>query len=429
MMQHSLALGIDLGTSGVRVAVLSHQRDLLYTDSTDYDRSLAYPDDWLNSCIQLIKAIPHELRSQLRALAVDGTSGTLVACDPEGTPKGEALPYNVACPEQLDRVRELVQAGQPASSASGSLARALRLLEQHSQPLILRHQADWISGWLLGDWSFGEEGNNLRLGWSLSDQRWPDAFEQQSWRAALPEIRPSGSMLGTMDPARASQLGLCGDILVIAGTTDANAAVLTADAADDEGITVLGSTLVLKRFTDKPLHDGVGTSNHRVGGRWLGGGASNSGGAVLRECFPGIDLDELSRQIDPDQDSGLQLRPLIGQGERFPVDDPDLEPILTPRPVSDALYLHGLLEGLSQIECQGWTRLTELGAPAPKRLVTLGGGARNPQWRRLRQRLIGVPIRSCYSPPAAGVARLALSALQQQHDQIPHSGRESTELP
>ncbi|KZR93439.1 L-fuculokinase [Synechococcus sp. MIT S9509] len=428
-MQHSLALGIDLGTSGVRVAVLSHQRDLLYTDSTDYDRSLAYPDDWLNSCIQLIKAIPHELRSQLRALAVDGTSGTLVACDPEGTPKGEALPYNVACPEQLDRVRELVQAGQPASSASGSLARALRLLEQHSQPLILRHQADWISGWLLGDWSFGEEGNNLRLGWSLSDQRWPDAFEQQSWRAALPEIRPSGSMLGTMDPARASQLGLCGDILVIAGTTDANAAVLTADAADDEGITVLGSTLVLKRFTDKPLHDGVGTSNHRVGGRWLGGGASNSGGAVLRECFPGIDLDELSRQIDPDQDSGLQLRPLIGQGERFPVDDPDLEPILTPRPVSDALYLHGLLEGLSQIECQGWTRLTELGAPAPKRLVTLGGGARNPQWRRLRQRLIGVPIRSCYSPPAAGVARLALSALQQQHDQIPHSGRESTELP
>ena len=428
-MHDSLALGIDLGTSGVRVAVLNQQRDLLYTDSTDYDRSLDYPDDWQKSCIQLIKAIPKELGSQLRAVAVDGTSGTLVACDPEGTPKGKALPYNVACPEQLDRVRELVEAGQPASSASGSLARALRLLQHHSQPLILRHQADWISGWLLDDWSFGEEGNNLRLGWSLTGQRWPDAFEQQDWRAALPEIRPSGSRLGIMDAARANQLGLSEGMLVIAGTTDANAAVLTADAADDEGITVLGSTLVLKRFTTMPLRDGAGTSSHRVGGRWLGGGASNSGGAVLRECFPGIDLDELSRQIDPDQDSGLKLRPLIGQGERFPVDDPDLEPILTPRPVSDALYLHGLLEGLSRIECQGWTRLTELGAPAPKRLVTLGGGARNPQWRRLRQRLIGVPIRSCYSPPAAGVARLALTALQQQHDQITRSGRQLTELP
>ena len=228
-MHDSLALGIDLGTSGVRVAVLNQQRDLLHTDSNGYDRGLADPDDWLRSCTQLIKAIPHELRSQLKAVAVDGTSGTLVACDPDGTPLGKALPYNVACPEQLEQMRELVQAGQPAASASGSLARALRLLQQHSQPLILRHQADWINGWLLGDWRFGEEGNNLRLGWSLTNQRWPDAFEQQVWREALPEIRPSGSRLGNIDSGRANQLGLSKDMLVIAGTTDANAAVLTAE--------------------------------------------------------------------------------------------------------------------------------------------------------------------------------------------------------
>tara|TARA_Y100000589_G_scaffold270675_1_gene263020 strand:- start:1195 stop:2466 length:1272 start_codon:yes stop_codon:yes gene_type:complete len=416
-MVDALALGIDLGTSGVRIAVLNRQRDLLYSDSTDYDRSLEYPDDWLNSCIKLIQAIPAELRAQLGALAVDGTSGTLMACDQHGRPLGKALPYNVSCPEQLSQVRELVPAGTPAASASGSLVRALRLVQLHTKPLILRHQADWITGWLLNDWTLGEEGNNLRLGWSLTDQTWPASFDRQTWREALPEIRPSGSMLGTMDPARARQLGLSGDMLVIAGTTDANAAVLTADAADDEGITVLGSTLVLKRFTDTPLNDGAGTSTHRVGGRWLGGGASNSGGAVLRKCFPGIDLDELSRQIDPDQESGLKLLPLIGKGERFPVDDPHLAPVLTPRPVSDALYLHALLEGLSEIEYQGWTRLTELGAPAPKRLVTLGGGARNPQWRRLRQRLLGIPIRSCYSPPAAGVARLALTALQHQDEE------------
>ena len=92
-MQDSLALGIDLGTSGVRVAVLNEQRELLYTDSTEYDRGLAYPDDWLNNCIQLISAIPQELRSQVMAIAVDGTSGTLLACDRQGTPHGKALPY------------------------------------------------------------------------------------------------------------------------------------------------------------------------------------------------------------------------------------------------------------------------------------------------------------------------------------------------
>lgn len=149
-----------------------------------------------------------------------------------------------------------------------------------------------------------------------------------------------------------------------------------------------------------------------MGGRWLCGGASNAGAAVLQQLFPDIDLAELSRQIDPDQNSGLQLRPLPRCGERFPVDDPQLEPILTPRPVSDALYLHGLLEGLTQIEQAGWQRLTSLGADSPKKIVTLGGGARNPQWRRLRERQLGVPIRSCNTPPAAGVARLALQAVQ-----------------
>ena len=143
---------------------------------------------------------------------------------------------------------------------------------------------------------------------------------------------------------------------------------------------------------------------------------------MLRQVFPGVDLTELSRQIDPEESSGLDLRPLACKGERFPVDDPEQEPVLTPRPVSHALYLHALLEGLSRIERDGWQRLQQLGAPAPKKLVTLGGGARNPQWRRLRERMLGLPIRSCTTPPAAGVARLALTALQQKSSPESHSG-------
>ena len=202
-------------------------------------------------------------------------------------------------------------------------------------------------------------------------------------------------------------------MLVVAGTTDANAAVLTANAGPDDGITVLGSTIVLKRFVEVPLV-GAGITNHRVGGRWLSGGASNAGGAVLRELFTDDELEELSRQINPELDSGLMLRPLPGPGERFPVDEPNLEPVLEPRPVSDSLYLHGLLEGLARIEAQGWQRLKALGAPPPSRIVSLGGGARNRQWRRLRERILGLPVITCTSPPAAGVARLALQAISDQ---------------
>ena len=313
-------------------------------------------------------------------------------------------------PEHGQRLNALAPEGGPAASTSGSLARALVLIERHGDQILLRHQADWVSGWLLQNWSWGEEGNNLRLGWSLQARAWSDAVAQQPWADALPRICASGQVMGPIDAGVAQELGLQAGVCIVAGTTDSNAAVLAAHPGDGEGITVLGSTLVIKCFNAAPVH-GPGITNHRVGGRWLCGGASNAGGAVLLQHFPGVDLAELSRQIDPDQSSGLDYWPLASVGERFPIDDPLLAPRITPRPVSDALFLQGLLEGMARIEAQGWQRLTELGAKRPHRLITLGGGARNPQWRRIRERIVGCQITSCLTPPAAGVARLAVPHL------------------
>ena len=311
--------------------------------------------------------------------------------------------------------------GCPAASPSGSLARALRLLERHPQLELLRHQADWINGWLLQDWRWGEEGNNLRLGWDLQQNAWAGSVTQQSWASALPEVRSSGTGLGCIDPCIANALGVPANLQVVAGTTDSNAAVLAANPGDGDGITVLGTTLVMKRFTRQPIQ-GAGITQHRIGTRWLCGGASNAGAGVLRCYFSDAQLDELSRQIDPDQDSGLSYRPLPARGERFPVDDPNLEPVLEPRPVSDARFLHGLLEGLARIEAEGWARLTEFGADPPRRVISLGGGARNPQWRKIRQRRLGIPVVSCHQPPAAGVALLALEAVRERessHFELP----------
>lgn len=408
----SLVLGIDLGTSGVRIAVLDRSNTIQYSTSVPYSVGLNRPDDWTQACSALIAGIPAEQRHSIKALAVDGTSGTLLACDSTGRPQGEALLYSEACQGFELPLQKLVPEGGPASSNSGSLARALQLTKWYGPSTILRHQADWINGWFLRDWTWGEEGNNLRLGWNLENHSWPEALTKQPWLNRLPIIKPSGSTLGTIARARALELGLPNDVQIVAGTTDSNAAVLATDPGDDDGITVLGTTLVMKRFTTVPIH-GPGITSHRVGGRWLCGGASNAGAGVLRQFFNDELLTELSRQINPDTNSGLIFRPLPRPGERFPVDDPSLMPILEPRPVSDALFLQGLLEGLADIEAQGWHTLTALGAKPPKRLISIGGGARNPQWRRIRERRLGVPVITSQQQPAAGVARLALASLSE----------------
>ena len=47
-----------------------------------------------------------------------------------------------------------------------------------------------------------------------------------------------------------------------------------------------------------------------------------------------------------------------------------------------------------------------------RRVLSLGGGARNPQWRLIRQRLLGVPVLNRPEASAArGMARLAVRAV------------------
>ena len=407
-----LGLGIDLGTSGLRLALMDRSGTLLAERSANYPRCFEDPQGWREGVVALCAELPQELRDRVVAVAVDGTSGTVLACAANGDPWGQALPYFLACPEQASAAAVLAgSASGPAASASGSLARVLRLLKgSGSSSLLMRHQADWLSGWLLGDWRFGEEGNNLRLGWDLGRQCWQGVIAEQPWSAALPEVVRSGAVLGPLSQNARSALGLPAPCQVVAGSTDANAAVLAADPQPGDGVTVLGTTLVLKQFAAQPLA-GPGISCHRVAGRWLVGGASNAGAGVLRQFFSDALLIELSRQIDPRSSSGLALRPLPRSGERFPVDDPTLEPVLEPRPISDALYLQGLLEGLARIEAQGWAALQRLGAEPVQRVISLGGGARNPQWRMIRQRILGVPVVNRPQCSAAlGMARLALSA-------------------
>ena len=395
----------------------------LAEEASNYPRPFEDPEGWRQGLVGLLDRLDPALRMRVGAIALDGTSGTLLLCRADGAlapgALGLALSYALACPEQAASAAALVAdcPGSPAASASGSLARALRLLAAAEaaglEPgaWLLRHQADWLMGWLLGDWRWGEEGNNLRLGWRLQEQRWAGAIGGQRWAAALPEITASGSVLGQLHPGAAQMLGLPPHCQVVAGSTDANAAVLAADPGPGDGITVLGTTLVLKQFCAQPIQ-GPGISCHRVAGRWLVGGASNAGGGVLRQFFSDGQLAELSRQIDPRHPSGLHLRPLPAPGERFPVDDPALEPVLEPRPVSDCLYLQGLLEGLAAIEAAGWRRLEALGAPPVQRVISLGGGARNSQWRALRQRQLGVPVLNRPQLSAAqGMAKLAATAL------------------
>jgi sugar (pentulose or hexulose) kinase len=197
---------------------------------------------------------------------------------------------------------------------------------------------------------------------------------------------------------------------VAAGTTDSTAGFI-ATGADTAGaaVTSLGSTLVIKVLSDQPVaaaHYGV--YSHRLGDRWLAGGASNAGGTVVRSLFSSCDIHRYTRLMRPHQLTGLDYYPLPSRGERFPLQDPLMEPRLEPRPPSEKVFFQGILEGLARIEQRGYRLLAELGAPYPEEVLTVGGGAENTGWMEIRQQLLGVPVtRAPHQEAAFGAALLA----------------------
>jgi sugar (pentulose or hexulose) kinase len=175
-------------------------------------------------------------------------------------------------------------------------------------------------------------------------------------------------------------------------------------------VSVLGSTLVVKILSESPVEDAdSGVYSQKYGDYWLVGGASNSGGTVLRQYFSDERLRELEAELQPDSPTGLDYYPLPRTGERFPVSDPELTPKITPRPDSDALFLQGLLEGIANIEAFAYGKLTDLGCPRPTKVTGTGGGSRNRAWNRIREKRLGVPVETADHQEAAyGAALIAL---------------------
>lgn len=431
MTATGIFLGIDFGTSGARAIAITADRQIQATASLKFDQFSAsvWAATWKQTLFKLIQQIPIALRQETRAIAINGTSSTVLICDVQGQPLDAPILYSDARGAAvLSQVRAIAPAQHTVISATSSLAKLFWWKEQvpsavpaspvpaspvpaSPAPAYFLHQADWLAFWLHGKLGVSDYHNALKLGYDVEALCYPDWLATQNLPFRLPEVRVPGEAIAPILPQIATQLALPPSCLICAGTTDSIAAFLASGAqSPGTAVTSLGSTLVLKLLSETRVDDArYGIYSHRLGNLWLVGGASNTGGAVLRQFFSDADLASLSLQIDPAQESQLDYYPLLQPGERFPVNDPYLLPRLEPRPANPAEFLQGLLAGMARIEAKGYELLQALGATPLVQVYTAGGGAQNEVWREMRSRHLQVPVTASAQAEAAyGTALLAL---------------------
>ncbi|MBD2043716.1 FGGY-family carbohydrate kinase [Microcoleus sp. FACHB-672] len=417
-------LGIDFGTTGARAVAIDAAGTLhaeaQYPFNATSDLQNHLPDLWQTALFTLISQIPQEICRDLRAIAINGTSSTVLLCDAGGKPIAEPLLYNdgrgVAVMQEL---KTIAPANHPVISATSSLAKLLWFRHKLNLPLqkhYFLHQADWLAFLLHNRLGISDYHNALKLGYDPERLCYPNWLLDIKSIPHLPEIVKPGMPVGEITAEIAQQFGLPADCQVCAGTTDSIAAFLASGVqSPGEAVTSLGSTLVLKLLSRTRIDDArYGIYSHRLEDLWLVGGASNTGGAVLRQFFTDTELESLSRQIDPEQESPLDYYPLIKAGDRFPINDPNLPPRLEPRPDNPVEFLHGLLESIARIEAQAYQLLQELGTTKLTHVYTAGGGAKNPVWSAIRERLLNVPVGvPAHTEAAYGTALLAMRQLTQ----------------
>jgi D-ribulokinase len=384
---------------------------------------VADPDSWRSALMELLSQLPEFVAKQLSRIAIDGTSGTMLLADRWGNPIGEVLLYNDdRGAAWVERLWPWVPENHGVLNSTSTLVKLLWALDQlslDSEPVYLLHQADWLGSLLHGLLGRSDYHNALKLGYDVENLCYPDWLlnldAPRSIAPLLPAVHQPGEPVGIVLTSIATQFKIAPTCQICAGTTDSIAAFLAAGATEiGEAVTSLGSTLVLKLLSSVRLDDSAaGIYSHRLGDRWLVGGASNTGGAVLRHYFDDRQLGALTDQLmgwDLDRPSPYDYYPLLKPGERFPINDPDLQPCLTPRPEDPAAFLYGLLDGMARIEALGYGLLS--GTPALGKVYTAGGGAQNPAWTRIRQRRLGVEVgRSAQVEAAYGAAILARDGL------------------
>lgn len=409
-----LYMGIDVGTQGVRCVVANEKGAVAAAKSVAFAKlNIAedglyeqLPADWRAAAEAAIADCAAQLRQAgvspdaIRAISIDGTSGTIVPLDGDNRPLTNGLMYNdPRAKAEATAVHAAMAAHEKKLGlkfgASFSLPRVLWFKQQrpeiYEKARVFAHQADYIAGLLCGEYRVSDYSNALKTGYDLIDHRWPSEISGLGVDAdKLPTIVRPGAEIAHVTKEAAERLGLSEKTVVVGGSTDGYASALAAGAVEaGSWASIIGTTFVLKGVTKELVIDPNGSSySHRLpSGEWLLGGASNLGGKCLNLCANGRSFDELNAESESLIPTGVRCYPLTGKGERFPFVDAGFEPFYIGDIFGGRLY-PALMEGVGFGERYAFERMEALGAQVGDTICTTGGACRSELWLRIRASIL-----------------------------------------
>ena len=424
-------IGIDIGTQGARVVLVDNEGSVISSDEqtfplNDQSREEQSPVLWWETCYTSLSKVLQNARGidvhLIRAIAVTSTSGTVIPLDKENKPLHNALMYSdKRSVEQAKRCTDAAlkyhNSGYTAYNFSSGLAKMVWFADTYPDKIqkIEKwiHAADFVTGMLSNRWGITDYTNAFKSGYDVSNFEWPDyLFTHLSLKKEwLPEVVPSGTVIGKLSPRLASKLGLPETIEITAGITDGCTSQIASGAmSPGDWNTTIGTTMVIKGVTENEVLDPAGRlySHRHPAGYWMPGGASNTGADWVTNEF-GDDLANLNAQAEKLIPSVHIAYPLRQDGERFPIISPGARGF-EPEGLTRAERFTANMEGVAYLERYAYELIEHLSNERVNAVFTAGGGSNSDAWLTIRSNVLNKPIyKMKHVSGAMGAAILAAS--------------------
>lgn len=449
-MQYTL--GIDIGTTSVKVIMISSEGKIFDETSVPHDLISRHPnwaeedaDIWWDNTVTALKRLKEAHPDEMKDIKCIGCSGmvpAIVMLDENDRPVRKTIQQNDArAVEQIDRISGTLDQDRLYQRIGGKtnqqhvLPRLLWVKENEPEvwekTVCVMGSYDWITFMLTGV-------KSLEMNWAVEsgamDIRTHEWLTQELAQFGIsadlfPKVNPSMSVVGYTREAWEAELGIPCSTPVIAGSADHVASTLAA------GITKKGDLLIKFGGAGDILYcvDEIETSEqlffdyHIVPDKYLLNGCMAASGSlvkwftkdIIHQDTPDVfdKLDAQAKVVPPGSD-GLVILPYF-LGEKTPIFDPTARGVMFGLTLShtNGHIFRAILESVIYGFRHHVEVLREMGYE-PERIMATNGGAKSKFWCQIAADVLGQTVISYPSHPgsALGVAFLAGMSIGVFHD-------------
>lgn len=432
-----LFVGIDLGTSAVKLVLMDRDGAIIRIVSQEYPLSFPKegwseqdPQDWYDRTMEgLRQLLEGQNKTAVRGISFGGQMHGLVILDEEDCIIRPAILWNDGrTTKQTSYLNEKI--GTERLSAytaniafAGFTAPKILWLREHEPENFAKIRKimlpkDFLAYRLSGTFctDYSDASGTLLL--DVKNKRWsPEMMEICGVdETQLPKLYESWEVVGTLREEEAGQLGLSSDVRIIAGAGDNAAAAIGTGAIGEGGCNLsLGTSGTIfmssRRFLVDP-NNALHAFDHADGGYHLMGcmlSAASCNKWWMDDILREDDYREAQAHITDLGENTVFFMPYL-MGERSPHNNPAVRSAFvgmsmeTTREQMTQAVMEGVAFGLrDSLEVA-----RSLGLD-PKRTKICGGGAKSPLWRRIVAAVMNMEVETpvCEEGPGYGAAILA----------------------